>query len=987
MSVRMSGAAPLTPPSEVGCAKRLLSVSEAANVQCESDEPRRVKKKRRRKLSQPKSSQDGTASEYTDEGEASCDDEETPIAIPQHEEAPEERVAPAEEETKIPLSVHEQNGCDETKCDDSDRAEDAAVPKFDLKPDAEEFIPQAYRNPEPPPGIQFVNFPPSFVPIPIMGEIPPPQYPPPFLPPGIPINFVPPNAKIVPNFVNFVATPNFVPKAYPPAPPEQSPVEEEAKEEEVGEENKAEERLNVENKQHFVTPNEVKVQKIPNKTDIDIEKIVSKLEEAAKEQRMNENKRQNFNKFNNKPRYHHQDNRQNQHKTGNFKRRENDQERFSKNRNFVRKTNEHIHSKQNHVTDPENSDTAPSTPRKAATQNYSATLKRCPRFERHQQQGKVEEALQEPAAMVQTAKKPPAPTQWISVASRKKRKNNKGVSESEEAEVFQEEETEATLQEDGFESYDPNQLVDVVPPTQVIEIVVEPPKVEESDIPKEAIVSVEEETVKPSVEVEMPKEETDEKKEEEEISKPQEEVPPKTVTRKAKKKLQTKRIIIKDTYMVTPEVTEPKKPEVAKKEEAPPPTPPVEVEEDTKQITTSDPVVTAIASESPVSTPEKRTKRKKKKPAKLPSVSVSSSNTTLNNLDDSYDFLLEPSVLDESEDKTNVEISQELDRLIQKGMYNNLEEKIKSLNVSFPNDNFFSSINLTSPLTFEKNNFLKANDFASLLKPTTNLLTKPKEDFGKLNIDFSRIKIPVAEPQPSTSKTGIFLENPEVNEILKNTGNEIPKLDVPASLEVPLKKSKSTGKLKNKSKKQVDAKPEGEEQNKTSSDSEEKTKLYPITQAVKNWMTKTRENTPEVDILKSPKTIKKELCEVCEDEAKVVAESEEEVVLFPKEDWEGSVEQDLLDCWENDPKLSAEDAEKPQEEVKLNGNFVNGTKKLTNGKTSEDEEVLEIYESKYGKNEDFLKLQAEIDEKKRKLNGNFPKHGNLPYRAICCSIM
>lgn len=932
MSVACTGAKPLR-ISKKNLQLIMFSIF-ILEAQCET-EPRKVKKKRRRKVSKSKT-EDGTTSEYTDEEEETPCDEETKATTTDGVERLQN------EEAKIPLSVHEQNGCDETKCDESvmhcdkndgETATTAPVPnekqKFDLKPDAEEFIPKALREPPPiDPNIQFVNFQPNFVPIPIMGDIPPPQYPPPFLPPGIPINFVPPNAKIVPNFVNFV--PNFVPKTYPVVTADESQVEEVEQKSDEG---------NVESKQHFVTPNEVpaaKAQKIPNKTDIDIEKIVSKLEEAAMEQRMNENKRQSYSKFGNKSRYQQNGGYQQ-------KKRKEGEEKFSKPRNSFYKK-EAVETSE------------PSTPKKA--QNYSTTVRlaqKCPRYERHQQQqqqekpqecpryerhqenpqGRIETPPAKPAAPTQSKKQ--VATQWISVASRKKRKN-KGANENEEVEdVFLEEEVEAKLEEgDGFESYDVTQLVDVVP------ALVEEVKIEEdnSNIPKEAVIADE-----GSVVVEEPVKVLEE-----------EEAKNSRKGRKNSQKSATKRIIIKDTYEVAPEVS--KKPLEAT---AKPQTEEVEEPQPKPEP------LTAIT-ESPISTPEKRTKKKKKKPQKptvTKSVSVSSSNTTLNNLDDTYDFLLEPSVLDESEDKTNVEISQELDRLIQKGMYNNLEEKIKSLNTSFPSDNFFSSINLTSPLTFEKSNFLKSNEFNSLFTTTTNLLARPKrydnDDFGKFDIDFSKIKLPIAEPQPSTSKAGIFLENPEVNEILKDTGNEVPKLEVP----VATKKCKSNGKLKNKSKKSLE---EVEVEGKRSScDLEDKTKLYPITQAVKEWMTKTRENTPEVEILKSPKTIKKELGEIGEAEGKV----EEEVVLFSME------EEDLLDCWQNDVKA---------EEVV--GNGVEEAPKLANGtKNEEEEEAIEIYESKYGKNEDFLKLQAEIEEKKRKLQGNFPKHGNLPYRAICCSIM
>ncbi|KAH0809828.1 hypothetical protein GEV33_012961 [Tenebrio molitor] len=110
--------------------------------------------------------------------------------------------------------------------------------------------------------------------------------------------------------------------------------------------------------------------------------------------------------------------------------------------------------------------------------------------------------------------------------------------------------------------------------------------------------------------------------------------------------------------------------------------------------------------------------------------------------------------------------------------------------------------------------------------------------------------------------------------------------------------------------------------------------LYPITKAVKEWMTKTRETTPDVEILKSPSMIFREF-----------GEDGDEVTIYS--------------CWE--------------EKVR----------KTSTSSVEEGEDVLEVYESKYGSNEDYSKIQAEVEERK----GNYPKHGNLPYRAICCSIM
>lgn len=98
-------------------------------------------------------------------------------------------------------------------------------------------------------------------------------------------------------------------------------------------------------------------------------------------------------------------------------------------------------------------------------------------------------------------------------------------------------------------------------------------------------------------------------------------------------------------------------------------------------------------------------------------------------------------------------------------------------------------------------------------------------------------------------------------------------------------------------------------------------------------MTKTRENTPDIEIFKSPNTIYKEFCD----------EDDDDVVL-----------------WSADEVIE------------------------TNCKIEECEEAIEVYESHYGNNEDFLRIKGEIDAQK---NSFAPRHSDLPYRAICCNLM
>lgn len=826
---------------------------------------KRTKKKRRKRVSMSKTGNDGTTSEYTDE-----EDE------PQSEPAAQEVSNGCDNnsnETEIPQSVQSDDTCRETPTDDTGQKETV---KFD--PDAQEFVPKAYRQPFE--HVQYVNIPPSFVPIPLIGE-PLPPYPAPFLPPAIPLNFVPPSPKIIPNFVNVVPETNAA-----------KPVEQDQK---------VEQQVNAE-----------AAEPPKNKTDIDIAKIVSKLEQAAKEQRNFENKRQGFGrdgKF--KGRYQNYRNNYRQvenykSKPGFYKKQQEDRRK-----GFV-KTNDPIQKISNgpsdeptpngHLPDTEETPKQEDNTTKALDdkiakeekiENYSDKLKS------HKNERPIEKPQPPKTEPPQAVpKQPKPPSQWISVSSRKKRKN-KAASDVEETEAAVQEEIPVDTN-DGFESYDVNQLVDVVPPSET-----SPPVEIDTQKMEPAVV------VEPEPAIEAPKEEI----EDQVLNEPQKSRKPK----KGSQKPLTKRIIITDAYE-TQEV-EQKEPEPVKPvEPIEPPTP--------------------VKAEEPVPTERKLSSKKKKK--KVPK-SVSSSNTTINNLDDSYDFLLENSLLDDSEDRTNVEISLELDRMIQKGMYNSLEEKIKSFNVGSISDSFFHTLNLTAPPSLEKNNFFKATDFSSLVSK------KRFED-----IDLSKVKLP--EPQPSTSKTGIFVENPQVKEILKDVCEELPKLEVP---HIEAKRGKSNGKLKNKSKKRE------EEQKKPKEEiaKEEVKTLYPITQAVKEWMTKTRENTPEVEILKSPHTILKEVVLTNGHHS-----TDEDVVLWSLSR-ESSLDPDLLDCWDESDTAPAKKCDQTTPEVA-------GIDK---------EEEVEVYESKYGNNEDYLKIKAEIEEKKT--NGKFPKHGNLPYRAICCSLM
>ncbi|KAK9718260.1 hypothetical protein QE152_g23297 [Popillia japonica] len=131
--------------------------------------------------------------------------------------------------------------------------------------------------------------------------------------------------------------------------------------------------------------------------------------------------------------------------------------------------------------------------------------------------------------------------------------------------------------------------------------------------------------------------------------------------------------------------------------------------------------------------------------------------------------------------------------MIQKGLFGNLEEKFRSLNVSV-DDDFFKSLSLKpkTQSTPEKG-FIKATNFTTILNNNNSSLPKVSLDqTNKIDIDFSKIKLPDYEPQPSTSKSGNFLE--------KTTENDT---GPPPEISQHVSNTKSNGKLKNKSKKNL----------------------------------------------------------------------------------------------------------------------------------------------------------------------------------------
>lgn len=345
-------------------------------------------------------------------------------------------------------------------------------------------------------------------------------------------------------------------------------------------------------------------------------------------------------------------------------------------------------------------------------------------------------------------------SQWIPV-SRKKRKNQKVEEEiKDDLDVTNTKTSTEVIVEsshdDEFESYDVNQLVDVVPidkvpkeEEEVVAIIQVAEKIEiiSSDLPEKAAEKIDainhiskEENVEKEVIAEESKEQSVES----------ENKTKKNKNKKGTHKPTTKRVIITDVDLSPLSLKDishnnnddkPNANNTAKTIESTSNNNNIDKTESTIQVVTkNDPSVTnenkSSSSTYEQSSSEKKSKNKKKnKKAKptpttplspsLPSASLSTSETTItNNEDYSYDSLLENTLLNESDDKTNIEVSQELDKIIQKGMYSNLEEKIKSINVDM-SDGFFqtilTNISRSRESSVEKSGFIKTPDFTKLL--------------------------------------------------------------------------------------------------------------------------------------------------------------------------------------------------------------------------------------------------------------------------------
>merc|ERR1719285_827608 len=146
--------------------------------------------------------------------------------------------------------------------------------------------------------------------------------------------------------------------------------------------------------------------------------------------------------------------------------------------------------------------------------------------------------------------------------------------------------------------------------------------------------------------------------------------------------------------------------------------------EERKQPPVSETVEVPAKETEVVEQTEKKSKKKRKKTAKLvTNPELSNSTTNLNSSDDSYDFLLEKGLSSEVFEKTNDEISLELDKIIQKGMYSALQEKIKSINDETESDGFFKTFDaVVSPVKDATPGFMRAPDFNRIFQSTRQFL-------------------------------------------------------------------------------------------------------------------------------------------------------------------------------------------------------------------------------------------------------------------------
>lgn len=917
-------------------------ISDNANGHHYTGEP--VKKLRKRKERKSSKTIPGDSSEYTDEN---SDNErtETLLNVPQDIKPKEncaERSVPTqpndvERVSDVPLKTVNENSNsiivnhnDHAQKTD-DQAQDLKTSST-LKADAEEFIPRGFQPLAPPPNLKIL--PPNFMPIPLVPLGAP--HPAAFIPPGFPINFIPqPMGQKM-----FPPTPNFVPYP-PPVVPEQAT---ESLNEVAPQDT---ERESTATPSHTPTVDDGKTLQVHSKT-IDIATVVSKLE-AVKLERHGDATKAVINEskpFRNAPRLGSKPPTFKKHYYNNNKFRNSPVRsgdatpgdagspqhfRLSPARsvqNVETTTSSHHVKPEQNITERQQ--------KVRSWKNHESPIKRYnnPMYQRspektptpvrnnvqpfrksfilNGQNKKPEESKPVPVVeqpKTETTKLKPN-SQWISVSSRKKKKNK-----SVDGEIDNDDHEAPTCDEssDLFETYDVNQLVDVVPPLKeddktIEEILISMAPQAEVSKPLDIVIPEVREIERTLLDKVVEEVEPTETKEPQIVNT---KTPQIKKSKKGTQKPLLKKVIITDIFKEpeTPVIEAPTKKTVA----APIENTKVTVE---KEVTPE-----------PESEPQDKKPKRKKNKSKSSKTNSSSDQTTKE--DTSYLLINEELTLE----KTNDEISLELDQLIQKGMYSSLQKKIKTINVEPDMDAFFKTMGVGA----KPAPVMKAPDFNRIFQSTRQFL-KP----NMVSVEHQHsTDMGVADNNIKTCSSAADAADPSSGHVLENVVAFGP--ETPADDDAPPQADKT---------------------------------LYPITEAVKEWMCRTRETTPDVDILKSPSDIQKEFYPIdCSDD------EDEEVTLFASDETLNEVEEDLLEYWDNDVSIVvSKDCDLSKD---INGY---GDKVCADGKCcdkcrtdsiKQGDEEIEVYESKYGQSETFLRMQD--NEKKN-------EGPRLPHRAVCCSL-
>ncbi|GLV37069.1 hypothetical protein CBL_02100 [Carabus blaptoides fortunei] len=376
---------------------------------------------------------------------------------------------------------------------------------------------------------------------------------------------------------------------------------------------------------------------------------------------------------------------------------------------------------------------------------------------------------------------------------------------------------------------------------------------------------------------------------------------------------------------------------------------------DSEQTVATTPAAATVASSS------KQKRRKKKTKTAAAAAAATANKSALDSTSDEWTLTADEDTtsssiaLDSDESsKTNVEVSLEIDRMIQRGLFANLEEKLKSFN---PSDSFIHSATL---------------DIIKVAPPPPPSLDNGTK-YGVLgnfkNFDFSGLLL------------GGMQQSRQHNQYQRVMGNAE---QAPGSCESLLEADEDQQYVTPSATTPAAVDDDAPAVVQVSEDlppvSTHVSRL-PITRAVKEWMHRTRESTPEVEIFKRPNEIRHELLVLATE-----ALDEDVARRGGSTSRESSAVPDLLDCWED---ASVGEVRAVQAEtVEHSGTFA----APETGHIEQGEDALEMYESVYGKNADYLSIRREVDEchKQSTAPGTLPKHardGGLPYRAICCTVM